>query len=1368
MSQESINLSKPGELDYLSGLDYLYGNNGVTQSGTGAEECFLEAVNIGYHVKAMYCLAFHYETGEHGFTKDLGEAFKYYYDAATADFPEAQYRLAEAYEKGELNLKISANVAKGWYESAASSGHPGAQYRLGNCYEKGELNTAIDLGKALAFYLKAANAEYPAAQYYLGMCYKEGGKCGVLKNLKVAEHWFREAAKKGYPGADAMIATVSLEQKPQFAYLNGSGNSNSHSASSSTLISSFASDKKDIIVGKAEKLPLDIVNPVPEDKTSLAEKKSQNELNDKDEKKMVQVTERFSLKPNDINQLIKNTNHSDWTVRWQAVHDLGRGLGKNLADDLRPLEVVMKAAQDPEMAVRREAVHVLGWMRQAMAQFKSIRMVVINALQDPEEDVRRTALYGLEHLAPELARHPDVREAMLKFVGDQDYKIRQVVVQVLASMGPALANDPDILKAVMNAADDKEVFVRQEAIYTLGQLGQELGNEKHLPVLKRVINALNDENQTVKRAAIYALGRLGPGLLRQSGGLEEVIKTLNNPKEDIPIRLEAIRALKQLGPELAASPFAEQALIAITKAIDDPEEVFEIQDEAFDVLYYQLREKLSDHKEAVDALFKVAENSKEDFQFRRKALETLMQIKSFAHYSALQEKIQALQMIIDDEDEGVQRGSREVLGLLRKGLNPEAQGAFEQISNPEEDDKPPMRPASPSFSLTQENKLTGNVDDSIAQAIQILGNIDANPYDKMDAINKLGKVFEALGKVGVKEADYSSEGPLAAVMGATTHRDKDVREKAISALGKLGPELARQPKILDVLVKAAQDSDSGYVALNIMVQLNVKILDDYPALLNAIESRDKRLGLGVWSPAIIKALGEIGVKLTYYPTALQMVMYAKEAYNSSVAAKVLRRLGEKLAKYSDKSKEVQAVVKLYGILGNAATCVLEARVVKQGLPEVKKARVKHTSEHPDKTSPEKAEKLTLDEEQNPPDIIILPTKKQIQRNRSEFKENRIKRDFDKDMKDLREGFTKPETQIAMLLDHIAFYKGQVKEISPLLTEEDFPDSSESAYKVQRNRYLDYLYEECERLFNNFNKTLNVENGQYVHSRFKGMEKREIIQIESLLTTQYLDKPSSGTVPFNSGLTTKTEVEPLSCETVRQEEDPTSQGLYKSSEPMDPLNDGRRTSTEIKPPVSPKSSSSFQLVNNQLSSNLLGEAEYVKGLNYLYGNNGVTKNGQTAEHWFLVAAISYHAKAMYYLALHYETGEHGFTKNLENALKFYQDAAKGKDPEAQYRLAKAYEKGQLNLVSNAEFAKSLYLSAASLGHPGAQSRLDSNGELKPATAESSASSSILASSSTWFPSRPESKKKLHKESPKVNPATTPISKSDEANVASPTD
>jgi TPR repeat protein len=97
--------------------------------------------------RAQVSLARMCERGE-GATPDLGEALRWYREAAEQNHSESQYRVAMAHAYGLGGWFKDQGQAAVWLERAAGNGHKRSQRMLAQAYRTGELGLTPDPDRA--------------------------------------------------------------------------------------------------------------------------------------------------------------------------------------------------------------------------------------------------------------------------------------------------------------------------------------------------------------------------------------------------------------------------------------------------------------------------------------------------------------------------------------------------------------------------------------------------------------------------------------------------------------------------------------------------------------------------------------------------------------------------------------------------------------------------------------------------------------------------------------------------------------------------------------------------------------------------------------------------------------------------------------------------------------------------------------------------------------------------------------------------------------------------------------------------------------------------------------------------------------------
>jgi HEAT repeat protein len=187
--------------------------------------------------------------------------------------------------------------------------------------------------------------------------------------------------------------------------------------------------------------------------------------------------------------------------------------------DPRAFAPALAALRDADVAVRREAVGVLGYLRDDAA-LGDLAEVAAN---DPDAEVRRIAVGALG-----FASSISVLPALTRALADSQWMVREEAASTIGKLRLALAI-PDLVRAM----GDDYWQVRLKAARALGLLKAEAG----LPAL---VAALGDATSNLRKEAAIALGEIGDR--RAIGPLEAA---LADPDPDV--RKLARLALTSIG-----------------------------------------------------------------------------------------------------------------------------------------------------------------------------------------------------------------------------------------------------------------------------------------------------------------------------------------------------------------------------------------------------------------------------------------------------------------------------------------------------------------------------------------------------------------------------------------------------------------------------------------------------------------------------------------------------------------------------------------------------------------------------------------------------------------------------------------------------
>lgn len=150
----------------------LYGQN-------NAEEEFVKGLNYFY--------------GKNGVCQDYNQAYKSFLYSAKLDMPEAQFLVSFCYLNG-LGIVKNDTEAFNWILKASKQGFPDALYWIGKYYIFG-WGCPVDEKKGIENLLQAADKGVAEAQDMLGGCYMEA--IGVERDERKGFKWKLKAAEKG-------------------------------------------------------------------------------------------------------------------------------------------------------------------------------------------------------------------------------------------------------------------------------------------------------------------------------------------------------------------------------------------------------------------------------------------------------------------------------------------------------------------------------------------------------------------------------------------------------------------------------------------------------------------------------------------------------------------------------------------------------------------------------------------------------------------------------------------------------------------------------------------------------------------------------------------------------------------------------------------------------------------------------------------------------------------------------------------------------------------------------------------------------------------------------------------------------------------
>lgn len=223
----------------------------------------------------------------------------------------------------------------------------------------------------------------------------------------------------------------------------------------------------------------------------------------------------------DFHNLVLDSKHPDWDVRWDAVNELGK------SKDPRAISaLVERTLYDENSHPRWRSL----WALKAIGAKGSRAIPMLrNALLDPDPVVARNAAIGLAFFG-----QPDARAELLKGLDDPNSFRRWEAIYSLRVIGaPEVARE---LAVLLGSQVEPEVSVRGEAALALGYMG--------IPaeVMPPLVHALRtDESPQVRWRAALALSKVShPSLVEP---LEEAMRSELDPnvREQLAVALTKAR-----------------------------------------------------------------------------------------------------------------------------------------------------------------------------------------------------------------------------------------------------------------------------------------------------------------------------------------------------------------------------------------------------------------------------------------------------------------------------------------------------------------------------------------------------------------------------------------------------------------------------------------------------------------------------------------------------------------------------------------------------------------------------------------------------------------------------------------------------------
>lgn len=289
------------------------------------------------------------------------------------------------------------------------------------------------------------------------------------------------------------------------------------------------------------------------------------------------------LKP----KIFRSRHHQ---IRWAAVAAVAR-LG-----DYRVIEILLKAAEDPEWIVRTEAVTGLMGKVKDVVSRKDVRLarILIHMFSLDNEEIVELAMEGFQEIGPESLRwlhdaleiSSDTIRAnaalalgkmkshsstpyLLELLRDENAAVRACACQALGQIGDKVSIEPlalmiqdNVEKVQEQAVEAIVLFGKQAVVPLLNALSRErdkfaqraflrclgrIGDPKSMPAL---ISYLRSSYFIVRQSAVSALVRLGPLAIRHllatlSFNTSDIEKLKRDAcdKEHPELQMRAIKAL---------------------------------------------------------------------------------------------------------------------------------------------------------------------------------------------------------------------------------------------------------------------------------------------------------------------------------------------------------------------------------------------------------------------------------------------------------------------------------------------------------------------------------------------------------------------------------------------------------------------------------------------------------------------------------------------------------------------------------------------------------------------------------------------------------------------------------------------------------
>lgn len=230
------------------------------------------------------------------------------------------------------------------------------------------------------------------------------------------------------------------------------------------------------------------------------------------------------LQATDFQDLIGDTEDPDWTIRWDAVNELGK-----LRDKRAVSALARRVLYDDNNHPRWRSLWALKAVdRRGSEAIPLLRDALSDALSYADEAVARNAAVGLAFFG-----QPEGRAELLRGLGDQDSFRRWEAIYSLRKIGNHEVAEEMVL--LLGEDMEPETRVRSEVALTLGYM-------RSRDLVAPLMNSLKtDTSPQVRWRAAMALSKLGNSTIVEE--LEEIMGTEQDPQvqKHVQVALSRVR-----------------------------------------------------------------------------------------------------------------------------------------------------------------------------------------------------------------------------------------------------------------------------------------------------------------------------------------------------------------------------------------------------------------------------------------------------------------------------------------------------------------------------------------------------------------------------------------------------------------------------------------------------------------------------------------------------------------------------------------------------------------------------------------------------------------------------------------------------------